>query len=250
MLEIKFTIDATPELIGALRDIAGAIHSVPRQMHAMQSTQNDCHAELREGIEKDDVAKNAQNLTAESPVDAERTEAIGSTEEPKKRKSRAKKAHPESNTPVTPAVGDNLSPACACAAPGTSAPEDTPAEPEPAPAVADPSPVEGAVSFACVSYVGDRISETPAPDPAPVEEATAAPAEDPLAGKGQAGEILAELTRKAIGDLDALGVDRGDANRRIRDYCACNEIKFPTFPALLQAVGYADAIAICKGAWK
>ena len=186
-------------------------------------------------------------MTAESPVDAERTEALGSTEEPKKRKSRAKKAPPESNTPVTPAVGDNLSPACACAAPGPSAPEETPAEPEPAPAVADPSPVEGAVSFECASYIGARVSETPARDPAPAEEAPAEPAEDPLSGKGQTGEILAELTRKAIGDLDALGVDRGDANRRIRDYCASHGIKFPTFPALLQAVGYAEAIAICKG---
>ena len=250
MLEIKFTIDATPELIGALRDIAGAIHSVPRPMPALQSTQNDCHAELREGIEKDAAAEKAQNLTSEPPVAGGHTESPENVEGPKKRKSRAKKAPYESNTPVTPAIGDNLSPARACAAPGPSAPEETPAEPEPAPAVADPSPVEGAVSFACVSYVGDRISETPAPEPAPLEEAPAAPDEDPLAGKGQTGEILAELTRKAIGDLDALGVDRCDANRRIRDYCASLEIKFPTFPALLQAVGYAEAIAICKGTWK
>lgn len=248
MFEIKFTIDVTPELIGALRDIAGAIHSVSRPMHAMQSTQNDCHAELREGIEKDDAAEKAQNLTAETPVEAERPEAHENVEGPKKRKSRAKKAPPESNTPVTPAIGDNLSPTCACVSSGPSAPEETPAETEPAPAVADPPPVEGAVSFACVSYVGDRISDTLAPELSPLEEAPEAPDEDPLAGKGQTGEILAELTRKAIGDLDALCVDRGDANRRIRDYCARNEIKFPTFPALLQAVGYAEAIAICKGA--
>ena len=250
MLEIKFTIDATHELIGALRDIAGAIHSVSRPMPALQSTQKNSPAERREGTEEDGAAEEAQNLTAETPVEAERPESPENVEGPKKRKSRAKKAPPESNTPVTPAIGDNLSPACACAAPGPSAPEETPAEPEPAPAVADPSPVEGSVSFACVSYVGDRISETPAPEPAPSEEAPAATDEDPLAGKGQTGEILAELTRKAIGDLDALGVDRGDANRRIRDYCARTEIKFPTFPALLQAVGYAEAIAICKGAWK
>lgn len=251
MFEIKFTIDATPELIGALLDIAGAIHSVSRPMPALQSTQKNSPAERREGTEEDGTAEKAQNLTAETPVEAERPESPENVEGPKKRKSRAKKAPSESNTPVTPAVGDNLSPACACAAPGPSAPEETPAEPEPAPAVADPSPVEGAVSFACVSYVGDRISETPAPEPAPLEEAPAAPAapaEDPLSGKGQTGEILAELTRKAIGDLDALGVDRGDANRRIRDYCASHEIKFPTFPALLHAVGYAEAIAICEGA--
>ena len=243
MLEIKFTIDATPELIGALRDIAGAIHPVPRQMHAMQSTQNDCHAELREGTEKDAAAERAQNLPAESPFDAERTEANESTEAPKKRKPRAKKTPSERNTPV----GDNSSPDGE-ADPESATAIETPSEPEPVPMVADPTPVAGAVSFECAAYIGARVSETPATDPAPVEEAQADTAEDPLAGKGRTGEILAELTRKAIGDLDALGVDRGDANRRIRDYCARNEIKFPTFPALLQAVGYAEAIAICKEA--
>ena len=252
MLEIKFTLDATPELLSALRDIAGAIHCVscpvtPLASDDLRGDQSPEYGNAETREENDDVAKSAQNLTAESPVDAERTESIESTEAPKKRKPRAKKAPSERNTPVAPAVGDNSSPAGE-ADPESATAIETPSEPEPVPMVADPTPVEGAVSFACVSYVGDRISETPAPDPAPVEEAPAATAEDPLAGKGQTGEILAELTRKAIGDLDALGVDRGDANRRIRDYCASHEIKFPTFPALLQAVGYAEAIAICKGA--
>ena len=194
MFEIKFTVDATPELIGALRDIAGAIHSVSRPMPALQGTQKNSPAERREGTEEDGTAEKAQNLTAETPVEAERPEAPENVEEPRKRKSRAKKSPSESDTPVTPAPG-----------------------------------------------------ETPAPEPAPLEEAPAAPEEDPLAGKGQTGEILAVLTRKAIGDLDAQGVDRGDANRRIRAYCDYHAIKFPTFPALLNAVGYAEAIAICKG---
>ena len=247
MFEIKFTIDATPELIGALRDIAGAIHSVPLQMHAMQSTQNDCSADAGNGTVIREAFDNAKNLTAEASIETKPAEAPESAEEPKKRKPRAKKALSGSNPPVAPAVGDNSSPVVDAEHESATAIE-TPSEPEPAPMLADPTPVEGAVSFACVSYVGDRISETPAPEPAPAEEAPAVPAEDPLAGKGQTGEILTEHTRKAIGDLDALGVDRGDANRRIRDYCARNEIKFPTFPALLQAVGYAEAIAICKGA--
>jgi outer membrane biosynthesis protein TonB len=71
--------------------------------------------------------------------------------------------------------------------------------------------------------------------------------DDPLAGKGQSGEVLNELTKKAVQVLDALGIDRAVANRRIREYCAGNDIKFPTFPALLQAVGYAAAIAVCRG---
>ena len=211
MLEIRFTLDATHELISALRDIAGAIHCA---YHPVPTLASDAmRGDTRE--EKDGAAEKAQNLTDEATVEAERPEAQENVEEPKKRKPRAKKAPSEINPPVSPAVGDNLSPV------GEAEPER--ATPE----------------------------ETNSPEteqaPAPVEEAPSAPAEDPLAGKGQTGEILAELTRKAIGDLDALGVDRGDANRRIRAYCDYHEIKFATFPALLHAVGYADAIEICKG---
>lgn len=224
MLEIKFTLDATPELISALRGIAGAIHCVSCPVHPLASdvmhvdpSQARGNSETRE--ENEDVAENAKNFTAEAPVEAERPDAQENVEGPKKRKPRAKKAPSEIGSPVSPAIGDNLSPACACA------------EPEPA-----------------------TQEETNAPETtletAQVEEATEANGADPLAGKGQTGEILAELTRKAIGDLDALGVDRGDANRRIRDYCGRNEIKFPTFPALLNAVGYAEAIEICKGTMK
>ena len=248
MLEIKFTLGATPALISAMRDLAGAIHYVAGPVPAHHAKKDG--GTYSESTVKCEDIEISQNLTAEAPAEAGRTETPENVEEPKKRKSRAKKAPSERNTTVTPAIGDNLSPTCACAEPGPSAPKETPSEPEPVPVVADPTPVVGAVSFECASYIGARVSETPAPEPAPEEEATASPAEDPLAGKCQTGEILAGLTRKAIGDLDALGVDRGDANRRIRDYCARNEIKFPTFPALLNAVGYAEAIAICKGTWK
>lgn len=222
MYEIRLTLDATDALIGALQGLAGAIrdaaHPVaplpPSNLCGMLTPQ-DRPAGLREGTEKDGAAKKAQNLTAEATVEAERPEAQKNVEEPKKRKQRAKKAPSESDTPVAPAVGDNSSPTGE-AVPERATPEET-------------------------------NSPEPEQAPAPVEEAPSAPAEDPLAGKGQTGEILAGLTRKAVGDLDALGVDRGDANRRIRAYCDYHEIKFATFPALLHAVGYADAIEICKG---
>ena len=220
MLEIKFTLDATPELIGALRDIACAIRGVSEPAPTLAS--DGMHGDVRE--EKDGAAEKALNLTAKAAVESERPEAQENVEEPKKRKPRAKKAPSESNTPVSPAVGDNLSPS------GEAEPELATPEEANAPEIAQ-----------------ETAQET-AQEPSHAEEAPAAQAEDPLAGKGRTGEILAELTRKAIADLDALGVDRGDANRRIRDYCTRNEIKFPTFPALLQAVGYAEAIAICKGA--
>ena len=220
MFEIKLTLDASPALIGALQDLAGAIHAVTRPVsplpegnHCGPLTPRTCPAELREMLEKAGTPEKAPNLTAEAPNEPEQAETPEDVEEPKKRKSRAKKAPSSPDTPAAPAP-------------------ETPAEPEPAPA---PGVVEPAT-----------VVETPAETPA--VEAPAAPDEDPLAGKGQTGEILAELTRKAVGDLDALGVNRSEANRRIRDYCARNEIKFPTFPAVLQAVGYAEAIAICKGA--
>ena len=226
MYEIKLTLDATDALIGALQGLAGAIRDAAHPVAPMPPsnlfgmlTPQDRPAGLREGTEKDGAAKKAQNLTAEATVEAERPEAQKNVEEPKKRKPRAKKAPSESNTPVSPAVGDELSPV------GDAEPELATPEEANAP----------------------EIAQETAQAPAPVEEAPSARAEDPLAGKGQTGEILAELTRKAIGDLDATGVDRGDANRRIRAYCDYHEIKFATFPALLHAVGYADAIEICKG---
>lgn len=221
MFEIKFTLDATPELISAMRDLAEAIHSVagPVPVH---------HAKKDGGTYSESTVKCEdieipQNLTDEAATDPKQTEISESAEEPKKRKSRAKKAPSDSADPVSPSSGDDLSPVGA--------------NEEPAKEVADPAPVDGAAP----SHE-QKAGPEPGPEAAPMDGT------DPLAGKCQTGEILAELTRKALGDLDARGVDRGDANRRIRDYCARNEIKFPTFPALLQAVGYAEAIAICKGA--
>lgn len=224
MFEIKFTLDATPELISAMRELAGAIHSVAGPVPAHHA-KKDCGTDTCESPVKCEDVEVSQNLTDETATGPRQTEISQSAEEPKKRKSRAKKAPSDSADPVSPSAGDKLSP--------IEANEETAKE------VADPAPVDGA-----------EPSQEQKTGPEPGPEAAPMGGTDPLAGKGQTGEILAELTRKAIGDLDALGVDRGDANRRIRDYCGRNEIKFPTFPALLNAVGYAEAIEICKGAMK
>lgn len=223
MFEIKFTLDATPELISAMRDLAGAIHSVAVSVPAHHA-KNDGGTYSESTVKCEDI-EISQNLTYEAATDPKQTEISKSAEEPKKRKSRAKKAPSDSEDPVSPSAGDDLSPIGA--------------NEEPAKEVADPAPVDGSTP---------SHEQKTGPEPGP--EAAPMGGTDPLAGKCQTGEILAELTRKAIGDLDALGVDRGDANRRIRDYCGRNEIKFPTFPALLNAVGYAEAIEICKGTMK
>ena len=225
MIEIKFTLDATPALIGAVRDLAGAIHAAANNAQRLTAcapcerlTTQAAPVELREVVEKDSAAEKVPILPSEASADGGRPETPENVEEPKKRKSRAKKAPSESSAPAAPAV-------------------DTPAEPEPAPAADDPAPAEETPA---------PVEETPAPEPAPV--VVHLDGDDPLAGKGQTGDVLTELTRKAIAELDAAGVDRTGANRRIRDYCARTDIKYPTFPALLQAVGYSEAMAICKGA--
>ena len=156
----------------------------------------------------------APEIDAQMPSECveapEQPETPANEEEPKKRKPRSKKQASEPEQPK-------------------AEPEQPKAEPEP---VAEPAP------------------EQPKAEPEP-EQPKAEPEqpqdEDALAGKGQSGEVLNELTKKAVQALDALGIDRAVANRRIREYCAGNDIKFPTFPALLQAVGYAAAIAVCRG---
>jgi hypothetical protein len=142
----------------------------------------------------------------------EQPETPANEEEPKKRKPRSKKQASEPELPK--------------AEPEQPKDETVPEpEPEPEQPKTEPEP------------------EQPKAEPAPEQPQD----DDPLAGKGQSGEVLNELTKKAVQVLDALGIDRAVANRRIREYCAGNDIKFPTFPALLQAVGYAAAIAVCRG---
>lgn len=154
----------------------------------------------------------APEIDAQMPPEcvetSEQPETPSNEEEPKKRKPRSKKQASEPEQPKA----------------------ETEPEPEPEPEPAKPEP------------------EQPKAEPEqPKAEPEQPQGDDPLAGKGQSGEVLNELTKKAVQVLDALGIDRAVANRRIREYCAGNEIKFPTFPALLQAVGYAAAIAVCRG---
>lgn len=163
----------------------------------------------------------ATEIEAQMPsecVDApEQPETPANEEEPKKRKPRSKKQASEPEQPKAEPEQPKDEP---------EQPKDEPTpepEPEPEQPKAEPEP------------------EQPKAEPEQPQD------DDPLAGKGQSGEVLNELTKKAVQVLDALGIDRAVANRRIREYCAGNEIKFPTFPALLQAVGYAAAIAVCRG---
>ena len=165
-------------------------------------------------IQPPEIEAQMPSECAETP---EQPETPANEEEPKKRKPRSKKQASEPEQPKAEPEQPKDEP---------EQPKDEPTpEPEPEPEQTKPEPEP----------------EQPKAEPEQTQD------EDALAGKGQSGEVLNELTKKAVQVLDALGIDRAVANRRIREYCAGNEIKFPTFPALLQAVGYAAAIAVCKG---
>ena len=202
-MNITITFDITQRLFAAVKSIVDAERPRVPPIDVPDS-------EPETAVESTEPEK-AQNLTAEAPVDGGHPETSEDVEEPKKRKSRAKKAPSEIGSPVSPAIGDNLSPACACAGP-------------------EPAPPE----------------ETPAPEPAPELDPEPAPEKD-MSGKGEKGEILSDLTRRALAELDDAGVARDESNRRIRDYGIRHGLKFPSFTALVQILGYADAIAVAKG---
>lgn len=215
MFEIKITLDATDALLSAVRDVVDACtcRRAPT---------------ISDGIWRrlDAMRANGpvQRVPAEEPIaepetPAESAEAVvpvetpDEPEEPKKRKPRAKKQASQSEEQKEVLTDEP-----------TEAPkqeEDIIEEPK----TAEPEPK----------------SETTVTEEAPKENAV------DLSGKGETGDILAELTRKAIAELDNSGVSRADANRRLREYCASHDIKLPTFPALVQAVGYGTAIAVCMG---
>lgn len=209
MFEIKIMLDASDRLADALHHIADAL-SVAR---AEKPVDNPVDSPVE--VQAPEIDAQMPSECAEAP---EQPETPASEEEPKKRKPRSKKqaSEPEQPKAEPEQPKDDI----------VSEPEPEPEQPK-----AEPTPEPG------------PVPEQPKAEPAPELSQD----DDPLAGKGQSGEVLNELTKKAVQVLDALGIDRAVANRRIREYCAGNEIKFPTFPALLQAVGYAAAIAVCRG---
>ena len=216
MFEIKITLDATHTLLAAIRAVADALaqrrDALPdpeqeRIFQKLDSMRHDFDAYAATMAEITGAPETAPESPAVPVASEAPAETPAADEEPKKRKPRAKKQAEQEEAPKAAVE-----------------------EPKSEPAVEEPK-------------------SEPAEEPIhPVKEEIKPDENDEaLAGKGQTGNILSELTQKAIGDLDRLGVSRSDANRRIREYCGANGIKIPTFPALLQAVGYAAALDICKG---
>lgn len=169
-----------------------------------------------------DVPDSEPETAVESTEPEKATEAQAEAEKPKKRQKRAATEAKDSEPVKAAAPSQDPAPA-----------------PETSPAIGDKS-----------SPTGDADPEpaasedTRAPEPAP--EPASAPEKD-MSGKGEKGEILSDLTRRALAELDEAGVARDESNRRIRDYGIRHGLKFPSFTALVQLLGYADAVAVAKG---
>lgn len=221
MFEIKIMLDASDRLAEALHHIADALSGARAEKPVEKPAE----------IQAPEIEAQTPSECVETP---EQPEAPANEEEPKKRKPRSKKQASEPEQPKAEQEQPKAEPEPVAEPAVEPEPEQPKAEPTPEPEQTKPEPEPEQTK-------PELVPEQPKAEPEQPQD------DDPLAGKGQSGEVLNELTKKAVQVLDALGIDRAVANRRIREYCAGNEIKFPTFPALLQAVGYAAAIAVCRG---
>lgn len=79
------------------------------------------------------------------------------------------------------------------------------------------------------------------PETAPTQEN-----EDEL-GKGAVGEVISELTGRLITRMNEEARDKATINRNLRAKCEELQLKFPTVPALIQAIGYGNAYKACIG---
>ncbi len=214
MFEIKITLDATHTLLAAIRAVADAL--APSQRHdALPDPKQERIFQRLDAIRHDfdAYAKGMQEITGVPETAPESPSAAIASEAP-------------AETPAADEEPKKRKPRAKKQPEQEEAPKAAAEEPKAQPA---------------------EVHAEEAPSRPVKEEIKPEGNDEALAGKGQTGDILSELTQKAIGDLDRLGVSRSDANRRIREYCGANGIKIPTFPALLQAVGYAAALDICKG---
>lgn len=97
------------------------------------------------------------------------------------------------------------------------------------------------------------VEQNPAqPGDQGVGEATQAPKAqnddaDDEAGKGETGQVIADLTGKLIARMNEENRDRGTINKNLRKKCEEIGLQFPTVPALIQAIGYEPAYRACIG---
>lgn len=185
---------------------------------------------------KDETAK-AQDVPAKEAPTGGNTQTDGGEEsgapkaEPKKRAKAKKAAAPavEISTPAAMADGGKD---------GDGNAENV-AEAETAPAP------ETAPAKALYGVYGVAAAEAAKVDVA-ADEAATQENEDEL-GKGAVGEMISELTGRLINRMNEEARDKATINRNLRAKCEELQLKFPTVPALIQAIGYGNAYKACIG---
>lgn len=113
-------------------------------------------------------------------------------------------------------------------------------------AIADGGTDGGGIAESEAAEPEPETAEAPAqPEQAP-EGAPAQKSEDEL-GKGAVGEVISELTGRLINRMNEEARDKATINRNLRAKCEELQLKFPTVPALIQAIGYGNAYKACIG---
>ena len=212
-MEIRILLDITDKLEKALRRMAFAIVAGGGMACAKEGTAQN----------QDVPAENAPKDESAPKDDAPKPE-------PKKR-ARAKKpsAHAvEISTPAAMVEGGKDEDVNA----------ESHAEAEAVEPAADAEP-EQAPENKLFGVYGVATQEQAAPEPAQENE-------DEL-GKGAVGEIISELTGRLINRMNEEARDKATINRNLRAKCEELQLKFPTVPALIQAIGYGNAYKACIG---
>ena len=103
--------------------------------------------------------------------------------------------------------------------------------------------------MAAVENSTKSVEQTPAEPSEPEQPVVVEPEEQDEAelGKGQSGQIIADLTAKLVHRIQDENRDRAALNKNLRTTCEKLGLQFPTIPALIQAVGYGNAYAACVG---
>jgi hypothetical protein len=193
---------------------------------------------------KCETAQNQDVPAEEAPTDeSAKTDGGKGGEAPKaepKKRAKAKKAAAPSVEISTPAAmadggkdgGGNAENVAEAETADAETAEAAPETAEAAPETAEAAPETAAKTLYGVYGVAAAVAE---------------PENEDELGKGAVGEIISELTGRLINRMNEEARDKATINRNLRAKCEELQLKFPTVPALIQAIGYGNAYKACIG---
>lgn len=178
---------------------------------------------------KCETAQNQDVPAEEEPkADAPKTDDATKADAPKPKRAKARKA-------AAPAVEISTPAAMADGGKDGDGKAENVAE-------ADAAPTEAPGQAPNKRYGVYGVAAAAADDEAETKQEN----EDEL-GKGAVGEIISELTGRLINRMNEEARDKATINRNLRAKCEELQLKFPTVPALIQAIGYGNAYKACIG---